>query len=173
MKRSTSRLIALDVRPRKFGYAAFEPPARLLDFGVKRFNSIETRAASVDSLFASFRPAVLVLRKIAPRGKRNQPRTREVLRLLRRTAKRSSVHTAFVDERKMKNYFRRQGQQTRYQVASSLAIAFPELLWKLPPRRKAWQPEHWKMPIFDAVALAVAYIASKTDSDSARQLSTD
>jgi hypothetical protein len=172
-KPSTCRLLALDVRPRRFGYAVFEPPKRLLDFGVKRFASAETAVARMDSLFTRLRPTVLLLRAIDKRSRRNRPRTREVLRLLRRVAKRSSVQITSVREREMKNYFCRQAKRTKYQIASSLAVAFPDLLWKLPPRRKAWQAEHSRTPIFDAVALAVAYIASKADAETAQPVSTD
>jgi hypothetical protein len=34
---------------------------------------------------------------------------------------------------------------------------FPELLWKLPPKRRIWESEHPIMAMFDAVALGFAY----------------
>jgi len=43
------------------------------------------------------------------------------------------------------------------EVASVLAEQFLALLSKLPPRRKCWQSEDYRMSIFDAAAAGVAY----------------
>jgi hypothetical protein len=37
---------------------------------------------------------------------------------------------------------------------------FPELLWRLPPKRKNYQSEHPSMTVFDAVALGFTYLQS-------------
>lgn len=42
-------------------------------------------------------------------------------------------------------------------MARLVVARLPELTWQLPPHRKPWQAEHWRMPIFDAAALALAY----------------
>ena len=38
-----------------------------------------------------------------------------------------------------------------------VARMFPELLWKLPPKRKIWESEHPIMTMFDAIAMGFAY----------------
>jgi hypothetical protein len=43
-----------------------------------------------------------------------------------------------------------------------LAQRFPELAAKLPPKRKIWQSEDYRMSIFDAASLGVAYFAAAT-----------
>jgi hypothetical protein len=45
----------------------------------------------------------------------------------------------------------------KYEVASALARQFPDLALRLPPKRKCWQSEHYRMGIFDAAAVGVAY----------------
>jgi hypothetical protein len=47
--------------------------------------------------------------------------------------------------------------RTKQETAEALAAIFPELLWKLPPRRKSWQPEPHIPIVFDAVAAGFAY----------------
>ena len=47
--------------------------------------------------------------------------------------------------------------ETKYEIASALTRIFPELLWKLPPKRQVWQSEHPRMTMFDAIALGLAY----------------
>jgi len=45
---------------------------------------------------------------------------------------------------------------TKYEIASLLAKCFPVLHWELPPKRKIWDSEDYRMSIFDAAALAVS-----------------
>jgi glucan phosphorylase len=52
--------------------------------------------------------------------------------------------------------------RNKYTIASTLAQRFPELAAKLPPKRKIWLCEDYRMSIFDAAALGVAYFAAVT-----------
>jgi hypothetical protein len=47
--------------------------------------------------------------------------------------------------------------KSKYDRARVLASVFPELDWKLPPKRKPWQSEPRAMMIFDAAAIGFAY----------------
>jgi hypothetical protein len=164
------RMLALDVRPHKLGFAIIEDPARLLDFGVTRFDSPNAGLGRVTALIARFDPAVVVLRKIARRSTRNQPLTRDVLRLVRGQARHSSIKIALVGEQQMKISLGRNRRLTKHQAASLLSQAFPELAWKIPQPRRPWQPESWNMLIFDAMALGAGYLASKNAESLARKL---
>lgn len=44
----------------------------------------------------------------------------------------------------------------------TVAEQFPELLSILPPRRRPWQSEDYRMTIFDAAAVGIAYFAENT-----------
>ncbi|HUZ92890.1 MAG TPA: hypothetical protein VNG29_02730 [Candidatus Paceibacterota bacterium] len=46
-------------------------------------------------------------------------------------------------------------------IASAVAEQFPELLLILPPKRRPWQSEDYRMTIFDAAAVGIAYFAEK------------
>ena len=50
-------------------------------------------------------------------------------------------------------------ESNKYEVASALAKQFPTLASKLPPKRKCWQSEDYRMSLFDTAALGVAYFA--------------
>jgi hypothetical protein len=52
-------------------------------------------------------------------------------------------------------------ESNKYEVASALAKQFPALASKLPPKRKCWQSEDYRMGIFDAAAVAVAYFTRR------------
>ena len=57
----------------------------------------------------------------------------------------------------VKAVFRVFRAKSKHDIASMLAQMFPELLWKLPPKRKIWESEHFRMVMFDAIALGFAY----------------
>jgi len=52
-------------------------------------------------------------------------------------------------------------ESNKYEVASALAQQFPALASRLPPRRKCWQSEDYRMGIFDAAAVGVAYFVRR------------
>jgi hypothetical protein len=47
--------------------------------------------------------------------------------------------------------------RTKEEIAWAIVGIFPELLVRLPPKRKKWQPEPHRMIIFDAIATGFAY----------------
>jgi len=157
------RLLAVDVRPHRLGYAVFETPAQLVDFGVTRFDSLHAGMCRVTALVERAGPTIVVLRKIRRRSTRNRPLTRAVIRLISRQAGHSSIQVAVVGDRQVRISLSDDRTLTKHQIASLLARVFPELAWRLPQPRKPWETEHWNMPIFDAVALGVSYFASQND----------
>ncbi len=157
IRNNPKRFLAVDVRPRRFGFALFERPSRLLDCGVARFQSAGRAAIRIGSFIAAFHPELLILRKFAEHSRRNTAGARRVMKAVGRQARRVAVRVVFVSERRVRNTFQQKRKITKRQIAASLASMFPELGWKLPPQRKPWQSEHPRMAMFDAVSLAVAY----------------
>jgi hypothetical protein len=157
-KDHASRILAVHTRARRFGYAVLETSGRLLDSGVTRFASPETAAVRMAVLCKAFRPSVVVFRKESARRGRSYPSANAARRALRNEGLRRSIQTVVVAERTLRKFFGQKGKNGKYTVALLLVNRFPELAWKLPPRRKAWQPEPWSLSLFDALALGVAYI---------------
>src|SRR5207253_11496717 len=58
-----------------------------------------------------------------------------------------------------------QGERlTKYEIAWRVAERFPVLTRELPPKRRAWESEHYRMSIFAAAALAMAQLHAKGTS---------
>src|SRR6266853_3466127 len=154
------RVLALDVHPRSFGFVVFEGPNRMLDWGVRSFrtgvNAVKISAAQKFlALLDEFRPSAVVVRERLTRRtaghtkmlatSESQARSR---RIPARYLSRRDVNRAFVGF-----------ESNKYEVASALAQQFPALASRLPPRRKCWQSEDYRMGIFDAAAVGVAYFS--------------
>jgi len=154
-----TRIVAVDVKSGESGYAVFETPLRLVDWGLKGEKGYIGNARCIADLLALFQPSVVVMLRIATNSKRNSVSVRRTVQAVRGEARRASLPVAIVSERAAKTFFERQGFRTRHEIASALAASFPELAWKLPPHRKMWQTEYARLSIFDAVSLALTYFA--------------
>jgi hypothetical protein len=150
-----SRVLALDVRPHYAGYAVFENPRRLLDAGIVRLKSREDVKRRLSHLIQTYRPDVLVLRKLQPDSARDNSDTRYILRSARHVARQASVAITQINEKQLRE--RMTGAENKHEFASFLAQLFPQLAWRVPPRRRLWQSERRCMAIFDAVAYGITY----------------
>lgn len=156
------RILALEVRPRRMAYALFETPSKLVDFGVTRFYSFPEGIRRAASWLDRLRPTVLVLRKIERRSSRDRRRTRATMSEIRESVRHASIRISLITERQLQTCLRAHGVRTKHEIASFLAQLYPELAARLPAPRKAWQRENWHMPIFDAVALAITHLESRS-----------
>ena len=156
------RVLALDVRPRSFGYVVFEGPTLLLDWGVQSFrngrNAVRIPlATNIAALLEGFEPAVVVAKEPPTRKKVNRTRTRKILELIRHKASLRGIRTRVFKRRDAGNPFGGEERVTKHKIGIALAERFAELQSLLPPKRKPWESEDYRTSIFDAAALGVAY----------------
>jgi hypothetical protein len=159
---SEKRVLALDVHPRSFGFVVFEGPNRILDWGIKSFrpgvNAVKIPAAKkLLALLDEFTPSAIVIRKREIGGISRKTR---MLATIERQARSRRIPVKFITRRDVNRAF--VGfESNKYEVASALAKQFPALSSKLPPKRKCWQSEDYRMGIFDAAAVGVAYFTRR------------
>jgi hypothetical protein len=157
------RILCLDIRPRSFAFVAFEGPNIVLDWGARSFrrgvNVVRVPLGTkVARLIDEYLPCVLVLER---------PRTRKHVRIveaIRRQAKIRKLPIRLLPAKAVDEAFSGRNDN-KHQIASALATQFPDLLPVLPPKRKAWQSEDYRMSIFDAVALGIAHFERKRHAD--------
>jgi hypothetical protein len=161
-KRSNAELVfAVFPSTRGFGYAVFEGPVSLVDWGVKGVRSIQKNAESlrrIRELLAFYRPDVLVLENCQGRGSRRAKRIQTLINLMTAHATEVGMATASFSRAQVRACFSSTaGSTTKRQIAESIAREFPELEPRLPPVRKIWMSEDSRMSIFDAAALGITY----------------
>jgi len=76
-------------------------------------------------------------------------------------ARRRSTACRLVGNKEVRRFFARYDGTTKHAIATLLAGWFPDLAWKLPPKRRPWESERYNTVMFDAVATAVAFLGSK------------
>lgn len=154
--RNVKRMIAIDVRSRNFSFVVFESPNRMLDWGIKSFrrgvNAVKVPAdEKLLALLDEFRPSVIVAKKTSSLASQNGVKTFAVVE---RRARSRKIPVRVVSPQDIR---RALVHGTKYEIARALVRQFPTLASKLPPKRKCWQSEHYRMGIFDAAAAGVAY----------------
>jgi len=150
----TQRALVLDIHPKRVGIAVLEGPESLLDWEVKSFrggrNAVRVPFRTrVSQLISEWQPDAVVLKK--PPTARVALKTRAIQEL----AKSSHIGVAFVERQAIDDVF--SSHNNKYERARLIVGSFPVLAPRLPPKRKAWQSEHYQLSIFDAVALGLAY----------------
>src|SRR5712692_141661 len=108
--KSQKRVMALDVRPRSFGYVVFEGPDRLLDWGVRSFrkgvNSVRAPLATkIAALLEEFHPAIVVTKEAPSRKKVNRAKSRKIIELVRHKANLRGIQTRVFNRRAVRNPF--------------------------------------------------------------------
>jgi hypothetical protein len=162
-KRTSAELV-LAVFPctRGFGYAVFEGPRSLIDWGVKGARCPQKNLESLQKireLAAFYRPGVVVLEDYEGPGSRRAKRIRTLINLVAAQAAGEGMRTAFFSRAAVRACF---GLETKRHLAEAIAREFPELEPRLPPVRRIWMSEDRRMSIFDAVSLAMTFFHNKS-----------
>ena len=164
-KLSIQRILSLDLRARRFGYAVFEGPHTLLDWGIRTHENGERSLMEyrLDSLRSMFAPSIILVRKTKESHRVGQSMIGHGLRAVKAFAKRVMVVVRVIDGSSLRKFFSEDAKVNKHDVARMVADQFPELSWRLPPKRKPWQTEPTRQSIFDAASLGVFYFAQQVE----------
>ena len=167
------RLLALEIRSQRIGFAVFEGPSRLLDWGIKtcldptcRLREVVTKR--VRPLLFRYRPFAVVMRRDNHYSSQTTPRLRISVGAIRREARRCGVKFRLLRTKARKRFFVQLRCDTKHQVAQLIADLFEELSWMVPPKRKPWHSESYHAVVFDAVATGLVAFAEEFNPNAVR-----
>lgn len=153
------RIIALDLRSRRSGFAVFEGPRRLLDFGTTATPAAYTEDATkgLSGQLKLWLPQIIVVREDRWNDCEMHQEMKSWAGILRTAARSGSFQIHLISQAAIRESFRNLRCRTKAEISTALARIFPELIWYLPPERKLWESEHPRQTVFDAIALGLAY----------------
>lgn len=93
------------------------------------------------------------LRVRLPRNAHGEP----IIETIRSVVEEHGVAMQVLGRDEIQSAFRVFQAHTKDDIACALVGIFPELLVRLPAKRKKWQPEPHGMIVFDAIATGFAY----------------
>lgn len=140
----------------------------LVDWGVVQLWSRNKKAllARVDGYIDRYRPTFFITERVGPGRVRR--RARAVTTLLAGHAALRHLIVVTVTRESVRQLFAPTGT-TKFEIALAITKTFPELVSRLPRKRKPWMSEDERMNLFDAVAFALTALWSPkiTAEDSA------
>jgi len=156
------RLLALDVRTSKIGFAVFEGPTSLLDWGVRSFEKSSKALRSnisdrLSVLLAFYEPAAIVIRSRSYHLPSHKCTQGKIIAIIKSELRTRSKRLKIVTTKQVRNAFAKNGEISKHDIAVRVTNQFQELAWKLPRRRKVYQSEPTAMLVFDAVANGMTY----------------
>ena len=161
-KRHDPRLIAIDLRSQQFGYAVFEGPKRILDYGGgqlrpggKEGSVLAVRR--IGQLIKLFTPSAIAVKHPDRHVTVRRPGIRTMANAIQREVSAHQIPFRLIGRDEVRETFQIFRAENKYDIAVILTQIFPELLWKLPAKRKLGDPEHPRMVVFDAISVGFTY----------------
>lgn len=159
------RLLCLDLRPRRAGFAVLDEARTLLDYGIRNFFNRDDRSREaiamrrITSLLDLHSPSVMIIRRGSKKSADANNAVTKIVQAVQEETLRRSIALHILDAKDVYLFFAIQGCRTKHQIAMRLVQWFSELAWSLPPKRRPWQNEPHNLTVFDAVAAAIVYFA--------------
>lgn len=149
---------------RGFGWAAFEAPFSIYDWGVVSVSKDKNQRSlyHFERILDRLEPETLVLEALLP----NVRRTRRVVRLQKAivaTALYRGIDVAHLARGDVQASYADAGARTRSEIAAAVARQIPALGHRLPRKRGAWLPEDRWMAVFNAAALVMTHYRLDAD----------
>ena len=154
-------VFAIYLNSRGFAFVLFEGPLAPLAWRVfeARGDKREPIVTRVSSLFARYKPHVVVLQDMSPEGTHRPHRIRHLNEVITKLAERHGLPTALVSRSEVRERFAYLGSVTKDAIAAAIAKHIPAFERFLPLPRKPWKSEDARMGLFDAAALALTFFA--------------
>ena len=154
-------VFAIYLNSRGFAFVLFEGPLAPLAWRIveARGDKREPIVNRVSSLFARYKPHVVVLQDMSPEGTHRPHRIRHLNEAITKIAERYGLPTAYVSRSEVRERFAYLGSVTKDAIAAAIVKHIPAFAGFLPQPRKPWKSEDARMGIFDAAALALTFFA--------------
>lgn len=152
-------VLAIDPTSRGFGYAVFEGPKNLLDWGVSdiRIQINQRSKRRLKQLIDYYQPDVIVLEDYAGEKSHRAPRIQNLIEDIISFARLKKIKFHQYSRSRVQELFRMFGAKNKHQIAKTICEWLPTLSVRIPPKRKIWMSEDQRMNIFDAVSMALTY----------------
>ena len=154
--RGELRAIAIEITGRGFAFAVLEGPERLVDWGGREVKGdVSLFLAKLERLIERYRPDLLVLEE--PAGSRRGGRAKEWLAWAEELAAKREVRSVAVSRDQLGARYAALGA-SKHEIATGIALQFPELAPYLPKPRRPWQSEPASLGVFIAVARGLSVL---------------
>ncbi|MEX2526458.1 MAG: helix-turn-helix transcriptional regulator [Gemmatimonadota bacterium] len=159
--RPFTRILSLAPHTKGLGYAVFEGPERLVDWGFLEVRPKQRAdvALRVQVLLHRYQPAHLVGEDPNDPKSRRSPAIKALIKRITSRARARRIPPVTFTGGEVRDAFAATRAKTKHEIAIILASRYPQISHRRPAnrRRTPWKSEDTRMPLFWAVALGVSY----------------
>lgn len=148
-------ILAVHPSSKGFGYALFDAPLFLADWGLIRTSDNNEALHRLEHLLATRPVERLILEEHEGRRRRVKSLFFSIIAL----AGMRGLPVRIITREETRRCFSSRNARTREEVSRAVSALLPELSPRLPPHRKPWMPEDPRLALFSAAALGVAHFA--------------
>jgi len=152
-----ARYLGICVRPDCFGFVVIEDTIAL-DCGVRaceRKGATACLSQQFERILRMYVPTAVII--LATGSGEAKTRRNGISGAIAGLTKGRGIPVVRFRASSLKKHFRQFDAETKYEIALAVARILPELAWRLPPKRKAWQSEVRRTSIFEAAAAVIAH----------------
>lgn len=160
-------VLSIFANTRGFGYALFEGMAAPVDWGVKTVRKAgegdKNRHCleNVGQLIKLFDPSVIVLQDCRGTSSHCSQRIDRLIADIKNLAKKEKIKVRQYSRSDIRASFSYYGASNKDEIARAIAMILPEFAPRVPPKRRIWMSEDYRMGMFDAIALVFAYYSNE------------
>jgi hypothetical protein len=140
-------------------WITFRGPGAPYDWGlnIPRTDKSRRSLATLERLIRRFEPEAVIFEDCNQPRATPSARIRNLHKALIALAADRGLTVAIYKKGEVQACFAPVGARTRQEIAEAVGRHYEILAPLVPPARKAWEAEHWRMPLFNAAALAIRY----------------
>ena len=154
-------VLSIIFNTRGFGYALFEGVLAPVDWGIKRIKDKEEYLEQVRLLLHLFEPSVIVLQDCNGKLARCTKSIEELIDRIAKLAGEKRMHVLRYSRADIRACFAYNSARNKDEIARVIAKLLPEFAYRVPPMRKLWMSEDYRMGLFDALSLMFTYYANE------------
>lgn len=139
------------------GYAVFEGVVTPVDWGIKEIKAKKDYFEQARLILHLFDPAVLVLQDCGGKLSRCTEHIRNLIAKVTALAEEKDIRVLRYSRDDIRSCFAYYGARSKDEIAREIAKLLPEFARFVPRIRGAWRREHYRMVLFDALALMTTY----------------
>lgn len=143
------------------GYVLFEGVVAPVDWGIKEIKAKADYFEQARLLLHLFDPAVVILQDCGGKLSRCTDAIEELVTKLAALAEKKGKRVFCYSRDEIRSCFAYYGARSKDEIAREIAKQLPEFARLVPPIRGAWRREHYRMVMFDALALMRTYYANE------------
>jgi len=154
-------VLSIIFNTRGFAYAVFEGVLAPVDWGIKRIKDKGEYSEQVRLLLHLFEPSVIVLQDCGGQLSRCTKVINKLIDRIAKLAEKKRIRVLRYSRSDIRACFVYYGARNKDEIARAIAKLLPEFAPRVPPMRKIWMSEDYRMGLFDALSLILAYYSAE------------